>query len=85
MSGININLKITEEMLEKAKEASINDANDELWGVVNDFVNNMRLNIEIANNTYTQMGYEIALDVLKTTLEDCGHKFDDIFADDEDF
>ena len=84
MAGININLKITEEMLKKASEMS-DDPNDELWGVVNDYVSNMRRNIEIANNTYTQMGYEIALDILKSTLEERGHNFDDIFVVDEDF
>lgn len=83
MAGININLVITDEMLKEAAEASY-DANDVLWGVVNDYVSNIRHNIEIVNNTYTQMGYEIALDILKTVLKERGYKFDDIFPVDEE-
>ena len=86
MASLNLNIEIDEEMLKKAIKEVNTDTNDEIWGITNDFISNIRRNIEIANNTYTQMGYEIALELFKSVLEERGYKFDDLFADrDEDF
>lgn len=49
---------------------------------IKEYVECMKRNIEIANNTYTQMGYEIALDIFKSALKGAG--YDTSFMNDEE-
>ena len=58
--------------------------NDELRAVVEDYVDNIKRNIELTDNNYTKWAYEITLDILKAVLKDLGFDMQDLFPEEEE-
>lgn len=85
---IKVRVEISKEeiqrIVEEARNECLSGMPDDLWGVVNDFVCTMRRNIEIADNNYTKWGYEIALDILKSILEERGYDTKEFFPEEEE-
>lgn len=58
--------------------------NDELWGLMNDYISNIRHNIKITANIYVQIGLENSLELLKLALEERGYETKDFFPEDNE-
>ena len=82
---IKVKVEIPKEEIIRIVKKTVNDYSNELQeevrSVVSAYVEAMRKNIEIADNIRTQMGYEIALEILHDILKDRGYEVEDIFEE----
>ena len=71
---LTANITIDKEQIRAiAKELS-----DGYAGAINDFIISVKDNIKIAQNVYTEMGFEISLELIKDALENHGIELEEL-------